>query len=215
MAERIVLVVGPESSGTRIITELLSLHPEVKGSENARKHLDALDSFWTALADGRDHDAAKSFPQHDRSGVIVTRRSMPCGDAPGSKARYMAFPNLAGFHSIVRAQGLELFTLVTTRSTAANLGSWVDSRASVDGSVEKAKSQYEAAYREIFDFILTSRCRFSFVSLEAFIHETDSSIRSLYQLLGLSAFEPSVNLHSDVNEERYRWYDSLGSRGSL
>lgn len=202
----LLLIVGPESSATRLFLEVLSGHPAVKGNPHAvRDHRDALDEVWNALGNG-DMDSARArlaeLPDRER---IATRRSLPHGARPGAPASYLRFPDLEGFADLCRQAGRPLTFLVTTRSAAANLASWTLSRDSTAGRFERAVHQYQAAYRAIFRAIEASDRPFYLLSYEALSSEGEAYVRSLWTLLGLPDAPAPVRLMSGRNEAGYRW----------
>lgn len=64
---RIILVAGPESSGTRVLAATLALHPDIFGPQ--QNHEDPLDTFWA--------NKTEDLPQV----LTLTRRSLPSGIA--------------------------------------------------------------------------------------------------------------------------------------
>ena len=171
----IILICGPESSGTRFIAECFSQHPMFKGTKG---HDDPLDDFWTG----------GKLPK----GNYVTRRSIPSG-LPGEKARYMSFPPLR------RLRG-DIFAVVTVRSPFANIASWVAGRLSTGGSREKAWRQYEAAYRRLFLWL--QDIPYLVLPLEAVVLDGEKAINGCFRLMGLPSCDLEIE-PINPNSKRY------------
>lgn len=205
-SHRVMLVVGPESTGTRAFTEILSAHPAVAGTTNARTHGDLLDPVWRALVDG-DHAAARDrLEGHRDRPLLVTRRSLPHGPRPGSAAEYRRFPPLQAFLDVVVACRREPVVLITTRSPLANIISWARERSSARGDLQAAFRQYWAAYRLLFGICAKGTFPFHLLSLEALALEGSDYVASLFALLGLPPAPESLDVprRTDVNLRRYR-----------
>ena len=200
---KILLIIGPESSGTRIFTDILSQHPKILGTKNASTHIDILDDFWDFIEKNEIKKAVKIFPNFDDYEYILTRRSMPHGQKVNEAAKYMKFPNLKGFYQVCKLMNFKLLILITTRSVVANLLSWTHQRASAEGSFKKASIQYREAYKFLFSFINQNNIPFYFVSLEAFILDTHDYLNSIFQLIDLSNIKMEIKERRDVNEKRY------------
>jgi hypothetical protein len=204
------LLIGPESSGTRILDSALSLHPSVLGSPEAIGHLDVLDEVWQALEAKDVSRAVDAFPDASAVTHIITRRSMPHAHVFGQPAIYMDFPNLKGLLQVCRRLDFELVLLITTRSPIPNLLSWTQSRLSAGRDFNRAKNQYQASYRYLFDFINKHNVTFYFLSLEALLLDQGEYIQSLFQLLGLPEAEVELSLRPAVNQKHYELYDRSG-----
>lgn len=201
---KVLLVAGPESSATRLFLEALARHPCVHGHAPAgRDHGDVLDGVWEALEAGDVETARLRFADLEERDVIATRRSFPHGRRPGEAARYLEFVDLDRFASFCRAVGRELIVLVTVRSPAANLASWIARRASPQGSPEKAMRQYQAAYRAIFAAIGRSGCPFLLLPYEALLCDGESYLRSIFRLLGLPDRAVPIEIRPGRNQAGY------------
>lgn len=196
----ILLVVGPESSGTRIMASVLSSHPQVLGSDQGGRHSDALEHIWSLVNDG--YDAASSFRALE-PGWHLTRRSMPHSSMPGAAARFMEFPALGAFLRCADEAGVNVVAVVTTRSPAAHLGSWTASRRSVRQDAQKAVEQYHKAYTAIFA-ALADRV-FYVTSLEGLTHEGAPYLGGLLGCLGLDPMPAAATppLDATVNSKHY------------
>lgn len=208
---RVVLVVGPESTGTRVFTEILSAHPGVAGTTNARAHGDLLDPVWQAIVDGDQDEARNRLESHRDLPLVATRRSLPHGPRPGAAAEYRHFPPLQAFLDLSVACRREPVVLITTRSPLANVVSWARERSSARGDLQAALRQYWAAYRLLFGICAKGSFPFHLLSLEALTLEGSAYVASLFALLGLPpTVEPiDVPRRPDVNLRRYRdpWID--------
>ena len=79
MRKKLALVIGPESSGTRVLTATLSQHPKILGTPDASPHGDVLDEVWRQIA-RRDLERARHvFPDPGDRECILTRRSTQRG----------------------------------------------------------------------------------------------------------------------------------------
>lgn len=203
-ARPILLVVGPESSGTRIFTDIFSRHPAALGSDAALRHQDLLDTTWQAVAGRRRRDAVHLLRALPRDRFIVTRRSMPHGSAPGTAARFCEFPDLDGFIDACDSAQRSVFVLVTTRSPAACMASSVAQRASVQGDPELARQQFHAACAAIFRVIARRRLPFLILSVEALVLDGADYVQSLFHLLGLGPGPADLPPARNPNTPRYR-----------
>lgn len=202
---RLILIVGPESTGTRAFTEALSAHPDVAGSTDARSHGDLLDPVWQALVDGDRGAARTRLEAHRDRPVVVTRRSLPHGPRPGAAAEYRHFPPLQAFLDVCLMCGRDPVVLITTRSPLANIVSWARERSSVRGDLEAARRQYWAAYRLLFGICTRGLVPFHLLSLEALALEGSDYVASLFTLLGLPPTAEPIDAprRIDVNLRRY------------
>ena len=140
-----VLVAGPESSGTRIFTEVFSQHHAVSGSPTASDHYDLMDDIWTDIRSG-DRDAAVSkLATTKLRDVVITRRSLPHGPAVGKPPEYLKFPDFDMFLDVVTECGYRLVVFVPTRCPLATVASSVLQRDSVSGDPQKSLNQYQLA----------------------------------------------------------------------
>lgn len=203
---RLLLVVGPESTGTRVFTELLSAHPAIAGTTDAHSHGDLLDPVWQALGDGDRVAASARLATHGDRPLLVTRRSLPHGPRPGAAAEYRHFPPLQAFLDITVECGREPVILITTRSPLANVVSWARERSSVRSDLPAAVRQYWAAYRLLFAICTAATCPFYVLSLEALTLEGADYAASLFTLLGLAPTAAPLHVvrRPDVNLRRYR-----------
>ena len=211
-AHPIILVTGPESSGTRIFTEILAQHPDVIGTRNAQDHHDVLDHVWQFVARRESRAAARALAEFPRDKTVLTRRSMPHGSRPGASAEYRRFPDLDGFTRVCEQAERPLQMLVTSRSPAACLASSVAQRASVAGNYALAGNQYLAAYNEIFRVALLRRVPYLIISVEALVLDGDAYIQSLFSLCKLPAAE--VDLHAAGNPNTARYLEFMCAPGS-
>lgn len=187
---RVILITGPESSGTRYLAGALAQHPDLMGPDGGVA--DPLDDFWE-----RDVDFISS-------GQWVTRRSLPAG-RNGNAAMFMDFDDLDRLHGACD----ELMLIITTRSPAANLASWVRKRRSV-GRLYDARRQYEAAYRHVFAFLSRHPdVRFLFLPLEAMLLDGGPARDGIFRLLGLAPMRRPVAGDQTVNCKHYRNFAEL------
>lgn len=203
---RVIVVAGPEATGTRALTSLLSAHPAIAGTTAAATHVDLLDPVWSVLADGASELAAERFRALADREILLTRRSLPHGPATGAPAEYRRFPPLAEFLDLAVACDRSPVLLITTRSPLAHVVSWARERASVKDDPAAALRQYWAAYRLLFGLCARGTFPFHLVSLEALALEGDAFVASLFALLGLPAARSAAGTprRDDVNLRRYR-----------
>lgn len=210
--KKVLLVVGPESSGTRLLTEILSAHPLIIGTSNSLKHHDILDSTWRYL-EKSEIDLAKSELlqivenyQYHQAQYILTRRSIPHASQLGEPAQYMKFPDFEQLYQLCCQLDLELTVLVLNRSPVANLVSWTLNRASTQKNLDKAMTQYHEAYRHLFRFLINTNLKFYLVSLESLFLEKQKYIQSIFSILNLPQHKISLKLKTETNLKRYKWY---------
>ena len=209
---RLALIIGPESTATRLFTSILSQHPQMLGTPDAKKHDDLLDEVWAKLKGGDIQGALTCLPDLQGYEYLLTRRTIPYGGQSGVDATPLDIPPLQALQRLCKRTRLDLILLVTTRSTAANLASWTLARASSGGLLKRAQWMYRGAYWYIFDFVLHYRGRllFFFLSLEALLLDQEQYVQSVFELLGLAPFHIELDLNTDVNEKRYEWYSEQG-----
>ena len=173
-----ILVVGPESSGTRVIADIISQHPDICSHRGG--HDDILNEYWNS---GNQNILQEVIQKQD---IILTRRSMPSGY--GSRAaKFLEFDDLEKFALDCDLLGVEISVVITTRSPQANLISWQRSRVSVSGSISKAISQYQASFKHLFLWLNNQpNILYWVISLEGCIHEGRMYFEALYELLGLN-----------------------------
>jgi hypothetical protein len=202
---RVILVVGPESTGTRAFTEILSAHPAVAGTHDARTHGDLLDPVWQALVEGDRVEAVTRMRLHAGRPIVVTRRSLPHGPRPGAAAEYRRFPPLQAFLDVTATCGRHPVVLITTRSPLANVVSWARERSSARNDLPAALRQYWAAYRLLFGICAKGTFPFHLLSLEALALEGSEYVTSLFTLLGLPPTDVPLDVvqRPDVNLRRY------------
>jgi len=211
--KRTVLVVGPESTGTRVLTSVLTQHPSVFGAVDAPNHEDVLDEVWRYVQSGDLDLATEHFPKAQGK-LLLTRRSMPHGAGPGALARYNDFANLSGFHEVHRRVGRQLELLITVRDPIGNLSSWARSRASAAGDMSRAFVQYQQAYRHVFAFIAAYDVPFLCVPLESLLLGGTDLANALAAALGLPACDKlRFSPRKSVNTKHYSSF--IASRFSL
>lgn len=204
-----ILITGPESTGARLFTNILSRHPLILGTQDAQDHHDLLDEMWGNLQIGDIVGALACLPDMGQAKYLLTRRAVPHG-RPGIN-RSTEVPEIGNLYEMCRQARMDLVVLITTRSTAANLSSWALNRISAGGSLKSAIVLYENAYRHIFDFLLHEQeIPFFFLSLEALLLDGQRYIWSVFQLLGLPPCKIDIDLDLEVNAKRYDWYNENG-----
>jgi hypothetical protein len=201
--KKLCLLIGPESSGTRVFTSVLSEHPQILGTPEAAGHLDVLDDVWLALESNHLRGALSAFPDLTDYQCVLTRRSMPHARVYGEPAIYMNFANLFALKKLCDKKGLDLVLFITSRSYLPNLRSWTQNRLSAQRSIDKAELQYQASYRYLFDFIHRSRLPYYMLSLEGLILDGQEYVQSLFQILGLERHIVPLDLKPGVNLKYY------------
>jgi hypothetical protein len=176
-----ILVVGAESSGTRIFSHLITKELGIHGKATEKGHEDALDELWKYLykINEGESDSMPSI-KHD---FVLTRRSMPHSGSIDRAAGFKEFPDLNLFYSYLNIIGCKCITLVTTRNPLKNLESCVKKRASCGGDYQKALIQYESCYDLIFNSITGNNIPYYILSLEGLILEGDLYIKDVCNLI--------------------------------
>ena len=186
--KKCIIVIGLESTGTRIFSKLLTDKLMIDGKTSESGHSDILDNVW------------RGEMQIVKSNYILTRRSMPHGRGV-DPAKFLDFPRIYLFCNLMGFLGHKVYSLITTRSPAANINSWVNKRASVGGKRDLAIKQYDACYKRIFEsFISLSPERsveYCILSLEGLILDRLNYVNGIYNVIGL----PTVNkIHQEINK---------------
>lgn len=200
------LLIGPESTGTRFFETVFSSHPLILGTPDAMGHTDILDEVWHNLEKGDKKRAAAVFPTLGEHRYILTRRSIPHADILAESAVFMKFPNLEALYQLTQRLDLDLTLLITSRSPVPHIASWTQRRLSVDASFEKAKAQYQAAFRHLFNFICRTDVIFYILSLEGLLLDRQEYVQSIFQILGLPSHPIALDLQEDTNRKHYGWY---------
>lgn len=201
----VIIVVGPESSGTRVYTETISRHPDVIGTKEASSHTDHMDYVWYCVEKNDYEKAVDKFPEGNKK-TILTRRSMPHAKKGKNKADSMGFPNIEGFVKLCKGMNKSVVLLITTRSPAANLMSWKRNRSSSERSYKLAFRQYQKTYLELFSVIQKYDLEYFLVNLESIPLDGSEYIKSLHKLLGLKPKKTNVEKPLNVN---LKWYHSF------
>jgi len=206
MDRKMICILGAESTGTRIFTDLLSQHSCIQGTVKASSHIDWLDKVWRSIEDESVSQAVSIFKESASEEVkyFLTRRSMPHSKGVGQSADFMEFPNLEKFCSFCDEVSLQPIFLITTRSTVANLSSWQEKRASSKKSMQLAATQYKAAYEKIFSLVIARKISFSFLSLEALLLDKQDYLNSIFALLDLPPEKVKFRINQRVNKVYYR-----------
>jgi len=203
---RLYLVIGPESTATRLITKLLSQHPNVVGTLDASEHVDVLDDVWRFVENGEFQKAKDVLPTINKGSVFVTRRSMPHSLSANKPAEYLNFPDIYSFYKFCSENRISLYLFVTSRSPVPTYVSSVNNRDSVSKSLKKAKFQNMASYMFLFEAIIKLNLPFSLISLEALLNDKANFINSLFEIMGLDKSDLELDLHEDINLKKYDWY---------
>ena len=174
MKKKVIVVTGPESSGTRWITSVLSQSPHVQGMTNVG-HKDPLDAWWD-----KDWTASlEAMVSHKwTTPAVLTRRSYPHGADHH-------IPNYESFLMQCKNAGFAPIVLPIVRSPLANMKSWVTSRSSVRGHLGNATKFYEDFYREVLAATAVTQVPFSMISYEGFLLEGPDYANAIYRWLGL------------------------------
>ena len=200
----IILITGPESSGTRIFREVFASNNQILNDKKIKNHADILDEFWKNLEEKKITEAIKKFPKNPKNKIIVTRRSIPSGIKPGKSAKYMIFPNLELFIKLSKNMGYEILLLVTSRSPIPNIISMKENRISVNGDTTKAFNQYQAAYRYLFKIIDKYNLIFFLVSIESLVYDKEHLINSLYKYLEITYKKTTFKVKKSINVKYYK-----------
>lgn len=186
-AQRVILVTGPESTGTRVLANaLISL---LGGPAKLDDHFsDMLGDVWLQLNAGispLDLLVAK------KDDVLITRRSIPCAMKEKGPAQYMVFPPFEAFYSLLEQAHFDVLTLITVRDPMAALKSAARNRVSCKRDLFKARNQYEAGLRHLMQAVLSHPSPFLFVPLEALALGKAEFLYSLLEGMALHPQKPA------------------------
>ncbi len=204
-APRILLVIGPESTGTRVLTTTLSQHPAISGSPDATEHEDCLAEVWRHLEVG-DSDAALATLRANDHPLVLTRRSLPASARAGVGARFCEFVDLDAFADVAARAGRSVTVFLTVRDPLANLASWVHNRHSTQGSLASAHTQYREAIAHAVDFVTRRDIPYLVTPLEALGTGGAAYVNGLFSVLGLEALDDvRYERRPDVNTKHHAW----------
>jgi hypothetical protein len=203
----LVLVIGPESTATRAFTKALCEHDGILGTKNPSEHADILDPVWFQLERNDLFAAISHFPANENAKIIVTRRSIPHGPAPGVSAQFLSCPNIDLLQSLCGELGYQIFVLVTSRSPVPTLLSSVKNRASVGGDIQRAYQQYQMAYRRIFNWVSKHDLEYFLVSAESFSIDKEDLIDSLHKYFGLQVLPKKEYSEKSLNSQYYSLFN--------
>lgn len=196
MIKKLILVVGPESTGTRWISSVFSSHPMIYGTYG--EHNDTLDKYWLT---NRESDFIEAVDIDEP--ILLSRRSIPAGRAPGEKAQFRVFQNFEDLAMMCNKLDISLHVIVTSRSLYPHLNSWTRNRASVERSMVKSVVQYQLVYRYLFEWISKFQLPFFLISLESVLYEGKDFVETTLDFLGLERFSIEINGRKDVNTKHY------------
>lgn len=180
-AKKIILVAGPESTGTRMLSDILCGHPQITGMPEGKKHEDFFDDVWTPI-EKREGDIV--FPTYNTK-YALTRRSVPHGIEKGAAAQYMSMPHFDEFNMVCKNNGHRLLVFIPVRSYVPHISSWASSRASCNGNMQNAMNQYAFAYSGIMKFVTSNNLPWQFVPIEALLLDPEDFIQSTFLALNL------------------------------
>jgi len=184
-----VLVVGAESTATRLINSILLKNPSIKGTPNARNHTDRFDEVWRNLSANDPSAAKSSMPSVAPGDIYVTRRSVPHSQYVGEPAQFKEWPKLHRFADTFKSLGFQLLVLITVRSPWPSLVSWAAKRASTQGDVLKAWVQYQEFYRLILSFIEKYNLSYYFIPQEGIMLDQGKAVNSLFKVIGIESLK--------------------------
>lgn len=181
-AERLYLVVGPQSSGTRIWTSLL-MRAGCQGTSGHKQRLDEL----------LDPDTDKTLTMsYFKPGPLVWRRSFPHGEVP-------KWPRLR--HLVAKLPDYQPFALVCTRDWFCMMQSQVHHRGGIS-SGKQALKNISLAYTKIFAQLNGLKISFFVLSYEALLMEPKLTMRKLVKKLRLR--EPA-RMEARVFDGNEKW----------
>lgn len=204
--KKILIIIGPESSGTRVFMNLFSKHEKAVGNTSPNSHVDVLDDIWHYLEQRKIISAKPKLPDIAKNQFYVTRRSMPHASSPGISAGYMQFPPLADFLRYCKKSDLNPIVLITNRSPIANLFSWSQNRASSNGDIEKSYQQYKESYIQIFKSVTKYNVPYLMLSMEALLVDKQDYINSIFKLCDIPTTEFDDDINFDVNMKHYKLF---------
>jgi LPS sulfotransferase NodH len=167
------LVLGPERSGTRLMTRILI----------------ASGCFGD---DGHDQRLDKSLPDPEMAPVIVWRRSLP---------HRQEWPNLQVMINSLRGKGYDVQAIITPRDWFAVAQSQVSENLVSD--VDVSYRHQQRAYSTIFAELMLNKVPFVVVSYEHLVQRPKPVITRLMEYLGLPALLATGVEVYDGNEKWY------------
>jgi hypothetical protein len=164
------IVVGPESSGTRVVTRLLV----EAGCVGVYSHKQPLDAF---VKSGK-----YSLDKHGEDAKFVLRRSIPHGTG---------FPDLKQIEDRFKSHGCATTWILILREwTALALSKVGQGHAR---SLDQARAAIQPQYYYIFNFIGEHRPNFIFVDTSFMFVNPDRALRRLEQGTGLKFNKKIIN----------------------
>lgn len=176
--KRAFLVVGPESSGTKLVTQIL-ISNGCQGSATNDQHL------WSAI---QQRLSIEVDP-------LVLRLSFPHG---------LDMIDLSQLLWHMRCLGYWPRVLITVRDWWVIQQSQCDDHTHAF-SPEHSENKIMDAYLRIFAGLIHCRTPFRLVSYEALVTRPAKTMRKIVEWCGLD-FRPELSVH--VSDENKKWYDA-------
>lgn len=212
MKNKIICVIGPESSSTRFFGDIIGGHPDIfwqrKTGDDHHQNTDPMSHIWDKI----DYEnTTDQFKIKTDKKYILTRRSIPHGKKknPNGRADYMDFMNLDTFAKGCKNSGYDLCFLITSRSPVPNIVSWTQQRGSANKKWKKAQSQYWESYKHLFKTITAHNIPFYMLSLEGVLYDKADYINGIYDLLELPHRDDIQIADNNSNKSRYPLYDKV------
>jgi hypothetical protein len=152
---RAFLVLGPESSGTKLFTEILMGAGCIGDAGNEQR--------WD-----------NELPVFGRDDPIVWRRSVPHGES---------YPDITGMVDGLRNVGCQVVAYVTTRDWTCILDSRVMNAGIINHEIASQRLQW--AYPYIFSHLEAAKVPYAVVSYEALILYGEGYIKRMLKIFGL------------------------------
>jgi len=175
---KLIVIAGPERSGTRFITYLISLVQGVYGM-NAYKHDEGaqdLDIVWQHLREENFDTALQEFNRIvPDEGHVLTRRCYPHGSH---------WDNISRMARIVSDAGFELFVVVLTRDVNI-ISHSMDRIIAAHHRHDTTKGRITRAYKNIFAQIEETGAGYCIFNYESLIALGKKYLKKIVEEIGL------------------------------
>lgn len=183
---RAILVLGPESSGTRLVTRILIN----AGCAGSSEHFQPIDYSYRPDRSQPDYRALLVDP------LLVWRRSVPHNGQP---------LDLGRMKSILL--GYKIDAVVVQRDMYCVVESQVKNKLATNRTV--ARERYDRAYRFIFEQLIAMDIPMYLLSFESLIMEPVQTQHSMLKALGLRV----PDMHVRVTDENRKHWDRYSVGG--
>lgn len=194
--KKFIVVVGPESTGTRYCGYWISQNIVGHGKEYP-DHADIYSAVWYELAKGQTKRARRLLMKLNTSDVNLTRISYPGQHGSETRIKHaQAFGKepLADFLKLVASMGYEPIVFVTNRDKSKTVKSSHQKRSSTLGSVMIATANYEIALKQIYGTLAGSNIAYRTFDLEDLVSLPEEETTRMRNFLT----QRNVNITEDI-----------------